>query len=446
MVLHEPVRPRDDHRADGVGALDVRVVVDLDPLRRCLQPEGFAQTGQQFGLRRAFRHPAGQRLPRVAQGARDKFRLLAALGHEDLDLAPGLLAQRLGHQVGVLDGIRQDHLTRRLLVVVELAEEGLQHFCRRNLGAGAGIVIAVAPVLVGADEEDLHAGLPALHVERHDIGLGHAARVDALRALHLGQRADPVAQRRRALELHRLRGRLHLGRELFLHLCRAAREEAFGIGDRGGIAGAVDMADAGPRTPLDLVEQAGPRPAVEHRVRAVAQKERLLKLVQRPVHGARTGEGPEIDALLGLGATVLLDLRKGVILGDEDVGETFVVAQKHVVLGLELLDQVLFEQQRLGLGPGGEEHHRGGVPDHPVDPSRMPPRPGIVRHPRLQVPRLADVEHPRLRIEHPVDAGRAVERLQVALDAGIAGGRHGGFGRGVGHRTRDMILRPWLQS
>jgi hypothetical protein len=83
--------------------------------------------------------------------------------------------------------------------------------------AHAGVVILVAPVLVRADEEHLHAGLPALHVERDDIGLPHAARVDALRRLHVGQRADTVAQRGGALELHRLGGLGHLRGELRLN-------------------------------------------------------------------------------------------------------------------------------------------------------------------------------------------------------------------------------------
>ncbi len=33
LVLHEAFRPRDHHAADGIGAHDVRVVVDLDALR-----------------------------------------------------------------------------------------------------------------------------------------------------------------------------------------------------------------------------------------------------------------------------------------------------------------------------------------------------------------------------------------------------------------------------
>ena len=162
--------------------------------------------------------------------------------------------------------------------------------------------------------------------------------------------------------------------------------------------------------------QTGPRAAVEHRVGAVPQQEHPLQLVQRPVHRARAGEGAVVAALLLLRAAVFLDLRVVVIGGDKDIGKAFVVAQQHVELGLELLDQVLFEQQRLGLGLGRQEHHRGGIRDHPRNARRMPRGPRVGRHPRPQVPRLADVKHAAFRIEHPIDARRGIERLQIGLN------------------------------
>jgi hypothetical protein len=39
-------------------------------------------------------------------------------------------------------------------------------------------------------------------------------------------------------------------------------------------------------------------------------------------------------------------------------GKRFVVAQQHVVRRAEALDQLRFEQQRLGLGVGGDDRHR----------------------------------------------------------------------------------------
>jgi hypothetical protein len=314
--------------------------------------------------------------------------------------------------------VGQEDQARRRLVVVELGEEGLHHLARLGARAGARVVVAVAPVLVGADEEDLHAGLPALHVQRDHIGLGHPRRVDALRRLHLRQRPDAVAQRGGALELHRGRRFGHLRGERRLHVRRLALEEAFGILDSAAVVGLGDVAHAGRAAALDLVEKAGPRPAFEGGIRAVAQEEHLLELVQRPVDRACGGERPVVVPLL-LPPPVLLDLREGVVAVTRMFGKRLVVAQQHVVARLQLLDEVLFEQQRLGLGPCREEHHRRGVADHPFDPRRVVTGPGIVRHPRLQVPRLSDVEHRPLPVEHAVDARRTVERGQVAADRGI---------------------------
>ncbi len=65
--------------------------------------------------------------------------------------------------------------------------------------------------------------------------------------------------------------------------------------------------------PLDLVEKAGPRATLEHRIRAVAQQKHPLQLGEGPVHRAGAGEGAVVAAFLLLGAAMLLDLRERVI-------------------------------------------------------------------------------------------------------------------------------------
>ncbi|EKE43377.1 hypothetical protein OCGS_2569 [Oceaniovalibus guishaninsula JLT2003] len=431
LVLHQPLGPRHDHAAHGIRALDVAVVVNLDPLRRRVQIEGFGQSGQQTGLGRGFAHPARQAFAGVAQGTGHEILLFAPLGHKDLDAPPRLFRQRVLHQVAILDLVGQQQHARRFAGVVELADETGHHLGRVGAAAGARIIIAVAPVLVGADEEHLHAGLPALHMQRDHVGFGHAFGVDALAALHLGQGADPVAQGGGALELHRGAGLLHLAGKLGLHLGGAALEEVFGILDQRAIIAFADLADARGAAPLDLVKQAGPGTGFEHRIGAVAQQEHALQLRQRPVDRPRTGEGAVIIALLGLGAAMLLDLRKGMVAGHEDIRERLVVAQQHVVAGLELLDEVLFEQQRLGLRPRRQEHHRRGFADHAGDAGAVPRRPGIVRHPRAQVAGLADVKNGPLFVQHPVDARRAVETAQIGLHAGVTAGAVLGLGRRI---------------
>src|SRR5690606_10656693 len=131
-------------------------------------------------------------------------------------------------------------------------------------------------------------------------------------------------------------------------------QEARRVLDQRGIALRGDVADAGSRAALDLVEQAGPRPVREEAVRAGAEQERLLQLVQRAVDRAGGGEGAEIAPLLAPGSAMLAEQRPGAVL-DQDMRKALVVAQQHVEAGLQLLDEIRLEQQRLGLRRRGDE-------------------------------------------------------------------------------------------
>ena len=79
------------------------VVVDLNPLWRCVQFKGLGQPTQQFGLRRCFRHLSGQRFLGIAGGVGNQFGLFTALRDNDLDLAACFFGKRLGHQVRVIE-------------------------------------------------------------------------------------------------------------------------------------------------------------------------------------------------------------------------------------------------------------------------------------------------------------------------------------------------------
>ena len=99
-------------------------------------------------------------------------------------------------------------------------------------------------------------------------------------------------------------------------------QEAFGFLDQLVIAGQIDAVHARRAAALDLEQQAGPGAAVEHRIRTGAQQEGALQGVEGAVDGAGAGEGAEIDALGGLGAAMLQQLRKGMVLAQQDVGES----------------------------------------------------------------------------------------------------------------------------
>ena len=151
---------------------------------------------------------------------------------------------------------------------------------------------------------------------------------------------------------------------------------------------------------------------------------------------------------------------------DENIGEALVVAQRHVVAGLELLDEIGLEQQRLGVRFGGDEHHRSGLGDHARDPGRLALGRHIGGDALLDRARLADIEHLAFGAHHAVDAGpeRRVapefpDRLSAArepsrllggfIEADVEGrgirrelalerGFRPGFGRGRFARREDL--------
>ena len=151
------------------------------------------------------------------------------------------------------------------------------------------------------------------------------------------------------LEVERRRGLAHLLAEAALDRAAAAGEEIARLADELRIVVERDLAGAGRRAALDLVEQAGPGPVGVKTVRAGAQEERPLQRVKRAEHRAGAGERAEIVAGHAARAAMLDQPRRGMTGRDQDIGEALVVAQRHVVAGLQLLDEIGLEQQRLGV-------------------------------------------------------------------------------------------------
>jgi len=137
-------------------------------------------------------------------------------------------------------------------------------------------------------------------------------------------------------------------------------------------SGLLDAADAGRRTALDLVLQAGPCAGREDAIRAGAQRKGALQRVERAVDRGGRRERPEI--LVGRTArpAVLGELRPFGVATDHDVGERLVVAQQHVEARHEALDQVVLEEQRLGFAVGDGEFHGPRGRDH-ADQARGEP-------------------------------------------------------------------------
>jgi hypothetical protein len=127
---------------------------------------------------------------------------------------------------------------------------------------------------------------------------------------------------------------------------------------------------------------------------------------------------------------MLQDLREGVIAAQEDVREALVVAVRHIVAGLEPLDEVGFEQQRFGFRGRGNEDHVRRFGNHPRNAIGMVRRLRIGGDAFLQAAGLADVKHLALGIEHAIDARRraglrgkprSARRLSAALARSVRG-------------------------
>ncbi len=185
----------------------------------------------------------------------------------------------------------------------------------------------------------------------------------------------------------------------------AAGEEIARLLDQLGIVVERNLASARRGAALDLVEQARPGSMGEETVRAGAQEKRPLQRVQGAENGASAGERAEIVAGDIARAAMLDQPRGGMAGADQDIGEALVVAQRDIVAGLELLDEIGLEQQRLGVRFGGDEHHRSGLRDHARDAAWLALGRHIGGDALLDRARLADIEHLALLPNHAIDAG-----------------------------------------
>ncbi len=196
-----------------------------------------------------------------------------------------------------------------------------------------------------------------------------------------------------------------------LHLLALAGQEVLRLLHQLGVALVADLVRAGPGTALDLVEQTGPGARLEDAVGTGADEEGALQRVDRAADGAGRGEGAEIVALAGAGAAMLEDRRGAVVAGDQDIGKRLVVAQQHVKARPQALDQIGFQQQRLGLGARRDELHVRRLAHHLGDAVGMHAAQRIVADALLQAAGLADVEHVARLVEHAVDAGAVRQPL-----------------------------------
>ncbi|MNE45124.1 hypothetical protein D3C80_1393960 [compost metagenome] len=196
------------------------------------------------------------------------------------------------------------------------------------------------------------------------------------------------------------------------------------------------------------MQHAGAGAGLVDAVRAGPEKKRLLQGVQRVVDRPGRGEGAEIVAGHGVGAAMLAHLGRAVVAADHQFGEGLVVAQQDVEARLQLLDEVGFQQQGLGLGRRDDQLHRPGQADHQPDALGVEAALRILHDALLQRLGLADVEAGPVLAVHAIDAGLVGRAPSLVRDqggglkrqGGVLGGRPG-VDRLLGHRAGYRLSR-----
>ena len=212
------------------------------------------------------------------------------------------------------------------------------------------------------------------------------------------QRGDAVQAGLRLFETQFLRGLLHPGFILPDDLVHPALEQAGDLPDPAAVLFGAHGADAAAPAPPQVEFQAGAELPAQHRLARdpeLAGAERI-GMVEEVQQVFRVGDGT-VRTEIGAGPAV--DAPRQVyprefLRRDDDPGIGLGVLQEDVVAGLVLLDQVVFQQQRVGLrihdaelGVGDLGHQHAGLERQPLR------RHEILRHPLVEVLGLPHINH-----------------------------------------------------
>ena len=402
-----------------------------------------------------------RQIQRLGQGARARL-LRARLGQQARQLQVGILARhvepgavlttRLVHHAHALSGLLRQrlrqHLVHRLAgdqqgrhghADVVLRDEGLQHLLLHRRGRSRSIlggidtgsilhmhreVGPVAQVAAAAHHGQVHAGAATLHAHGKNVHVLVRGGFHRLLVQHARERRDLVAQLGRLLELQPLGVGHHARLQLLQERLGFAAQKRLGVRHVLRIGLGRYQAHAGRGAALDLVEQAGPRAVGKHRVLAGAQAEHLLQQLDGFLHRPAVRVRAKVAVPLVDAATVVGHARKalecrlalpvlGSHAGDLEERVALVVAEQDVVPGVLRLDEVVLQQQRLGLGA----HHRGlqarDLAHHVADARAAVLLGEIAGHALLEVARLAHIQQRALGVEIAVHARQGWQRSHL---------------------------------
>ncbi len=144
-------------------------------------------------------------------------------------------------------------------------------------------------------------------------------------------------------------------------------------------------------------------------VATIAQPEQLLQLVQGLAHRARIGIGAKVAILAGARSAIHGQSRK-LVLVQLDVGKTLVIAQHTLKRGPVLLDEIEFQQQRLGFRGGDRDLDVADLAHQRFDLGRLLALLEIAAYAIAQAGSLAHIQQGfgrrGFRAVHAIDTGR----------------------------------------
>ena len=247
----------------------MRVVIDLDALRRRFQIKRLAHLLQQPRLACRLGKLPAQRLFRIGERLQDQLFLAAARRTTDLDLPVRAQCQSLLDQLGLTGLVRGEDQLWRWPVIIELHQKGGDDLARRRITLMLWIIGFRAPVLTRPVEEDLHAGLAAISRQREHIRLFHAIRVDVLARADSGNGADTVAQAGSLFKLQVFGGLFHLFGQLLVQAHHFAAQKIRRLIGKRLIVLRRDHIHAGRGAAFYLILHAGAGALLKNRVLTV---------------------------------------------------------------------------------------------------------------------------------------------------------------------------------
>ena len=205
-----------------------------------------------------------------------------------------------------------------------------------------------------ADAEEVAEGLVGVQHEREDIGAGVGRGSDDGLRVVLLQRPDLLLVHLGVLELQPLRRLGHQGLVVADDFPAPARQDPDDFLDVVGVLLLGDLADAGGLAAADVEVQAGPELSLEDGLGgdvqvAGAQGIGLAEEVHEVPRVHHAAVGTEISVPMGLVDASGDEHPRELVPGHADPGIGLGILQEDVVAGLVLLDEVVLQQQGIGL-------------------------------------------------------------------------------------------------